>query len=934
MEIYLTSLGKSGYDVFQSMAMFFSSYSWEHVIPAFIGLGGMIAAFQFMFKPNMAVIWKWAFVVVFIPAITISGKTSVTIADTSDPLAYYTVDNVPIGLALPASITTAGTYGIQSLIQDIFHTPDDVSYQRTGMVFQARIFEDTNKFHLDEDIQKLFTAYINNCVVDDIDIRKKYTWHALFTAPDIFDFLQKNSGYNRFDEINIDGQKVTCSEALPILKSKVKGSSSLAIATMASSLKSESNPEVDKFDVNEAIRSAYKDYFRKSSASSQEIMMQNLAINGIKTGLKNMAGSSDSSAAALNYSNTLNKASSESFMWSAGQTAQETIPMMASVFFLLFICSFIPVMILACFPSMTYTCLVSYYKGFIYFGTWGIYFTFINYIQQSILSMHANMLIDSAPLSVQGFTLSQQDPLIDLTYRYASVAGYLMLLTPWIAQMTEKGVSSVMNTLATSVMTRQDSSLQKATDGMTSGNYNDFNTSIGNHSANNVSDNKHDTNAVDKFGAKIIQNANGTISTTNRDNSMVADSGSSGGNYAWSAQASEGKVARETTTAQQSATHALNSMDQLADRAEHTHGEGSSDTSTKSAEASQAADNMRSILRGHKLENGKTIDESGGISKNIDTFGVTADGRITIRNHDGHTESLTADESSKFSENLRVLNSSSHTDSTNNDDRYTASLANDLSSNLSKSMAASQAVSDESHNNVQYSRDISEKVADMAAHDNLFGNEATTKSLLADKKFMGDKDNFEQLRPYINQVADDEVSSYSLDKQFGESNAVNNVESANTNDNQNINATAKSQGVKKDEMQNHEIYEPLKYEPVRQALLDGDYHFEGRDVVDNHGHQVAVPNPYEQQVVKNNEKIDGVNSGVRATSASIQNENMLHQAISSNNTILDGDNNNVGSVNLGNTNQESIKEQRADTVKRIEANSAARVIKMMNFYSL
>ncbi|MEN5563529.1 conjugal transfer protein TraG N-terminal domain-containing protein, partial [Klebsiella pneumoniae] len=58
----------------------------------------------------------------------------------------YEVDNVPIGLAIPASLTTrVGNALIQSY-EMVFALPDSVTYSKTGMLFGSNLVAKSTDF--------------------------------------------------------------------------------------------------------------------------------------------------------------------------------------------------------------------------------------------------------------------------------------------------------------------------------------------------------------------------------------------------------------------------------------------------------------------------------------------------------------------------------------------------------------------------------------------------------------------------------------------------------------------------------------------------------------------------------------------------------------------------------------------------------------------
>ncbi|WP_448196445.1 conjugal transfer protein TraG N-terminal domain-containing protein, partial [Raoultella planticola] len=79
----------------------------------------------------------------------------------SDLTRVYQVDNVPVGLALPASLTTKIGYALVQGYEMVFSQPDSVTYSKTGMIFGANLVSRSTDFlSQNPEITTLFTDYV------------------------------------------------------------------------------------------------------------------------------------------------------------------------------------------------------------------------------------------------------------------------------------------------------------------------------------------------------------------------------------------------------------------------------------------------------------------------------------------------------------------------------------------------------------------------------------------------------------------------------------------------------------------------------------------------------------------------------------------------------------------------------------------------------
>ncbi|KAA1771642.1 conjugal transfer protein TraG, partial [Klebsiella pneumoniae] len=97
-----------------------------------IAISVLIVAGNWVKKHNVMDLLGWVFSLTLVSMLVVI-RTPVQIIDYSNVAQVYEVDNVPIGLAIPASLTTrVGNALIQSY-EMVFALPDSVTYSKTGM---------------------------------------------------------------------------------------------------------------------------------------------------------------------------------------------------------------------------------------------------------------------------------------------------------------------------------------------------------------------------------------------------------------------------------------------------------------------------------------------------------------------------------------------------------------------------------------------------------------------------------------------------------------------------------------------------------------------------------------------------------------------------------------------------------------------------------
>lgn len=97
--------------------------------------GVLAVLFTFIKQRNPMVFVQWLAVFMILTSILLVPKRSVQVIDLSDPAAVWKTDNVPVGLAAIASLTTSIGYKMSSVYDMLMARPDSITYSKTGMLF-------------------------------------------------------------------------------------------------------------------------------------------------------------------------------------------------------------------------------------------------------------------------------------------------------------------------------------------------------------------------------------------------------------------------------------------------------------------------------------------------------------------------------------------------------------------------------------------------------------------------------------------------------------------------------------------------------------------------------------------------------------------------------------------------------------------------------
>ena len=128
------------------------------------GLGWVLfrTAFGGSWKDNA----KWILLFITVWGAMIVPKATVRVVDRLDPaLAPAVVANVPVGLALFASLTSQVGDGLTRLTEQAFTLPDDLAYQRHGLIFGARLAAAATRLQITDAVfARNIRNYARQCV--------------------------------------------------------------------------------------------------------------------------------------------------------------------------------------------------------------------------------------------------------------------------------------------------------------------------------------------------------------------------------------------------------------------------------------------------------------------------------------------------------------------------------------------------------------------------------------------------------------------------------------------------------------------------------------------------------------------------------------------------------------------------------------------------
>ncbi|HCR1107275.1 TPA: conjugal transfer mating pair stabilization protein TraG [Klebsiella aerogenes] len=546
-EVYVIAGGDWYRHVLNAVAAFMQTENWKIIERMCIGFSVLIVAGSWIKKHSVMDMLGWVFSLTLVSMLVLI-KTPVQVIDYSEPSSVYQVDNVPIGLAIPASLTTRiGNAFVQSY-EMVMTLPDSSVYSKTGMLFGSNLVAKSTDFmSQNPEIVTLFSDYVQNCVIGDMLLNHKYSFEDLMHSTDPYTLIFSNPSPLRgiFDKNN---QFKTCLEASVDLKSALALDTQTGGKTWNYYVRQifggRPNPDVL---MSSLLGDSYQTFYHNSQSASQ-IIRQNVTINALRSGILSYAARSADSASLINIATTSSLEKQRLAQASMGQQALRTLPMMQTVILGMMIGMFPIIVMAAMFNMLTMQVLKGYVVALMWLQCWPILYAILNSAMAFYAAKNATPVVLSEMSQVQ---LRDSD--------IATTAGYISLMIPGLAWMMIKSVGAGFSNIYSHFASSGLSATSQAASGVVDGNY-----SYANMQTDNVSGNSWNTNSTTAFGQMTRQLANGGMGTQTRDGSMVWDTSGAMSklpvdiNVGRQIASAQQQMARESEVQAESALHGYN----------------------------------------------------------------------------------------------------------------------------------------------------------------------------------------------------------------------------------------------------------------------------------------------------------------------------------------------------------------------------------------
>jgi len=626
--IHVLSNGELFRTVLDAVASFVTLDSFKGLVKITTLVGIIMATVGYVKTRDPMAFVRWLLVYMLAFNIALLPKTTVLIDDISEQTdVKVKVDNVPVVFALTASVMTTIGYGLAQTFDSLFSMPDDFQYHQTGVLFGSKMIQAARDFRIVDPVLKSeMNAFFRNCVVGDIRLNRKYTVSELQTSTNIWDLTTKEPSPLRMTPVN--RKVVSCKTAASpkgkySLKAKLDEEIKRAYKFYGVQLFNKKSSNYETL-FSRYLKSAAT-YYQGMSEESSNIFLQSMMINAMGDGARHYQAFTDSTAAVANQQFTKSQVQHRWSWQIAGMKAAWFLPLLHTMLTVMLFAIFPLVLVLTTLPIGA-RIMQGYLQFFLSLQLWPVFFAVLNLCMTKYGAGHSS--------DYGHFTMVNFDKIDELHGDIAGVAGYMMMLIPFLANGLLTRFSDSFNSLATSMTNHMQSSTMAVAGEAASGSFSIGQTSFYNTHANNLSANKHDSNYTNLHGLRTEQMESGVLKTlTGRGDAIfdgtpgmsrgaISINGSSSmvGSLNQAYEQSTNAAANESQQYQTSLSNAAHRMVQLSNMSGHDMRFGEGVSKSETSQFNEALSTMKNIATDVAHRTGMSADEafaamtSGGVS--------------------------------------------------------------------------------------------------------------------------------------------------------------------------------------------------------------------------------------------------------------------------------------------------------------------------------
>ena len=515
MEIYTIGGGEYIVNVLNAVSAWTGGGGFRSLLRVVMVMGFIYTLLIVAFSLNWRAWLNWFLGATLIYGALIVPTTTVQVTDRLNPsLAPSTVGNVPVGLALIASVSSTAGDWLTRTAETVFTMPGTLQMSNNGMIYGARLWDRTRDFQIrDPRISANLEEYFKQCLFYDI-LLGHASFDTIANSNDILTDMGPGSPARGMKWIPATGTPtiVTCQAGYTSLQSGIVTYTDAQLEEEGRKLFPGLTPAAARAKLI-ADLPVIANQFHGSSQTAQQIFHQRSLVSAFLEARANLGAADGDTFAMLRA-----EEQARNTYTSITQQAMTWVPLLNIVLTVVFYAMFPVLFPLFLLPRTGVTALKGYFTGFFYLAAWGPLYVVLHMF---IMDRASDSLNATAP---GGITMAGMAGIDAVNADTATIAGFLMMSIPFLAAGMARGAMAV-SSQATSMLAPAQAAAEAAAVERTTGNYSYGNESYMNLSSSNRQANQWNTAPSFTGGAAVqsMVNSNGTFTKTMADGSSVFD---------------------------------------------------------------------------------------------------------------------------------------------------------------------------------------------------------------------------------------------------------------------------------------------------------------------------------------------------------------------------------------------------------------------------
>ncbi len=379
-------------------------------------IGGIWAATRAIFRGNIGIFAvEWFFPSFFIFVFLFAPKAKVWLKDEISMQAPVKIDNIPIGVALFASVSSKISYSLSETLEKHLLPPNEgLSSRKNGIMFGAKVIGKIKDIQIEDPVTLSNTKeFLRQCFMKPYIIGNILGKKAeAQRASDIIAFIEQNMpnnfGIYYKDPSNSAISFKTCRQVTPLIKAAVNKELNDGLLTQFANIIGITSDRQEILSSRlQTMTSDTLKYLKKEQTDIHQWMRQAMLLNANREAYDDLREkfSLPRIYPQLVSMNATRGLFQQSFSYLiAGEMAANIMPILQSVFFALVICLIFVVFPMSLLPG-GYTIFKTWITLIIWVTSWPVFFTVIHCLGMiSLAGKSANHLTGLNILSQGSFS--------------------------------------------------------------------------------------------------------------------------------------------------------------------------------------------------------------------------------------------------------------------------------------------------------------------------------------------------------------------------------------------------------------------------------------------------------------------------------------------------------------------------------------------------